>query len=442
MRDLRLNSTGGFKLKAGRAESILLGCLKGLDQETRAQLGRLEEADWGELVRAAAKHGVSPLLYERLSSQASSETKAPECILQALREAFLMNGARNELLFQDLGLVLRAMRGDGIPVVALKGAHLAELVYAQRALRRMVDIDLLVRRPDLARSAARLRQMGYSCATEDVEAWLDQDLSANHLPSFFKPPNPRIEIHWTIDPVHPVPMESVWGRVRSATLGGADALVLSPEDLVLHLCLHAEHHDFGTGLILLCDLSATLQRYGGQINWESVQSSACEWQAENCVYLALRLATELLQAPVPGAVLRALEPQEEVADWLALASATVLAGEDELVCQTGRALQPLALILQVPAPKSFGRRMKSVFRAVFPRRRNMREYMAVWHSLPLTGVRRYTCYVTRALYWLGRGFRTARYWVHHRETTAAYLRKELRKRRLRAWLKGRSRGGD
>jgi hypothetical protein len=441
MRDLRLNSTGGFELKAGRAESILLGCLRGPDPETRAQVGALAEADWGELRRAAARHGVSPLLYARLGSQPSSEIEVPEGVLQALREAFLMNGARNALLFQDLAQVLTALRQDGIPVVVLKGAHLAELVYAQRALRRMGDIDLLVRRPDLARTAGLLRQMGYSWEIEDPEAWLDKGVPTNHLPPFLKPPHPRIEVHWTINWACPAPLESLWRRVRPATLGGADALVLSPADLVLHLCMHAEQDGFERGLRPLCDLSATLERYGGEIDWDCVQSTAREGQAENCVYLALRLAKELLQAPVPAAVLRALEPHDEAADWLAQASATVLAGEDEVASETDKTLQPLALILQVPAPKSFGRRMKSIFRTVFPSRERMREYMAVWHSLPLTRVRSYTCYVTRGLDWLGRGFRAARYWARHRQATADYLRKQLRKRRLRKWLKGRSRGG-
>ena len=292
MRDLRLNSTGGFKLEAGPAESMLLGFLKGVSPETRAQAGQLDEAGWGELGRAAGRHGVRPLLYERLSSQAGSEMKVPEGMLQELREVFLMNGARNELLFQDLARVLRAVHREGIPVVALKGAHLAELVYAQRALRPIGDIDLLVRKPDLARTAALLRQMGYAWQTEDLGAWLEQGSPTSHLLPFFKPPNPRIEVHWTFDPAFPVPLEGVWRRVRPATLGGAEALVLSPADLVLHLCLHAEQDGFERGLRPLCDLTATLARCGSEIDWECVESGARESKAEKCVYLALRLARE------------------------------------------------------------------------------------------------------------------------------------------------------
>lgn len=439
MHHLWSNSSAGFKLKAGRAESLLAGCLRGPDAETRAELGQLAEAGWGALLRAAARHGVSPLLYERLSSPAGSETKAPAGVVAALREAFLMNGARNELLFQDLARVLRALRGDGLGVVVLKGGHLAELVYAQRALRKMADIDLLVRRGDLARAAARLSELGYSWETENLGTWLAPGLAASHLQPFSKPPHPRIEVHWTINTFRPVPMEGVWGRVRPATLAGVDALVLSPGDLVLHLCLHADQHWFRTGLRLLCDLSATLERYGGEIDWDCVVSSAREAQAEKCVYLALRLARELVRAPVPGVVLQALEPRN-AGKWLALAAATVLAGEDDLAPETAKAVGPLQVFARVPGSGSIGSRMKSVWRSVFPSREHMREYMAAAHSLPLTRLRSYICYVTRGCDWLGRGFRVARHWVQHRTVTAEYVRKQIRNRRLRAWLEGGRRG--
>ena len=112
MRDARLKSTGGFKLKAGRVESILPGCLKGLDQETEAQVEQLVEADWGELMRA---------------------------------------------------------------------------------LRWMGDIDLLVRRPDLAGAAALLRGLGYSWTInwarhrEATADRLRQELRQRRLRAWLKP---------------------------------------------------------------------------------------------------------------------------------------------------------------------------------------------------------------------------------------------------------------
>ncbi len=90
----------------------------------------LSESDWTEVVVLADRHAVTPMLYERLTTGAWSPA-APERVLQRLREAFLMNGAKNALLYKELAQVLEALRQAGIPVIVLKGAHLAALVYGQ-----------------------------------------------------------------------------------------------------------------------------------------------------------------------------------------------------------------------------------------------------------------------------------------------------------------------
>src|ERR1039458_6158332 len=67
----------------------------------------LSESDWTEVVDLAALHGVLPLLYECLTTGASPPT-VPERVLQRLREGFLMNGAKNALLFNELAHVSQA----------------------------------------------------------------------------------------------------------------------------------------------------------------------------------------------------------------------------------------------------------------------------------------------------------------------------------------------
>ena len=74
--------------------------------------------------------------------------------------AYLENAARNLRLYDNLCKVLKILRRDGIPVIVLKGAHLAELVYGNRALRFMGDLDLLVQKDDVMRVDALLIEMG------------------------------------------------------------------------------------------------------------------------------------------------------------------------------------------------------------------------------------------------------------------------------------------
>src|ERR1019366_9610419 len=125
----------------------------------------LSESDWTEVVDLAALHGVLPLLYQRLTTGACPPT-VPERVLQRLRDGFLMNGAKNALLFRELAQVLRALEQANIPVIVLKGAHLAASVYIHMAVRTMGDIDLLVGRNDLEKSVSRLGDLGYFAKTK------------------------------------------------------------------------------------------------------------------------------------------------------------------------------------------------------------------------------------------------------------------------------------
>ena len=136
-----------------------------------------------------------------------------------------MTFARNMNLYHELSHVLTVLRHDDIPVIVLKGAHLAEIVYENIALRPMCDVDLLVKKEDLTRVQRKLLETGYSPFT-------------NRL---------LLDIHWHLENSMtdlPVDMDMIWERAQPAFIAGVKVLVLSPEDLLLHLCLHLGFHHF------------------------------------------------------------------------------------------------------------------------------------------------------------------------------------------------------
>ncbi len=286
---------------------VLLCCLAaGADDTRTARLARLSTADWDRLIEQSARHRLAPLLYQRLK-RLGPGTGIPAGILQALREAYLGSAARSMRLGHELEQVVTALQADDIPVIALKGAHLAEVVYGNAALRPMSDIDLLVRRMDLSRAADRMLEIGYS-------SWQSVGAKQAHLPPFVKPGATCIEIHWSIArPTSPfrIDVDGLWSRARPTVIAGVKPLVLSPEDLLLHVSLHASfQHRFALGLVPFCDISATLQYYQAEMDWEEVGLRARHWGAGKCAYLTLHLARQLLAAPVPDDVLKALEPTD------------------------------------------------------------------------------------------------------------------------------------
>jgi hypothetical protein len=416
----------------------LLDCLaESPDRTTASRSGPRSESDWREVVALAARHGVSPLLYERLTA-GTSPPAVPERVLQTLREAFLMNGAKNALLYQELAQVLRKLQQDNVPVIVLKGAHLAALVYEKPALRTMVDIDLLVPKSDLARTASRLRDLGYFPeGFEEIAASCED--SRHHLPLMLKPPGPGIEIHWTIaNPIVPFSIDTagLWERARPATIAGVAARVLSPEDLLLHLCVHSASHGLASlglapsplGLRVLCDIAAIVRRHKHDLNWQHVQTRAIEWQAGKSVYQLLWLGKELLQVDVPGAVLASLQPRDFDQRWAALAREQVaLAGAEPRPPDPVESVLGPLMVLGIQCRSAVRRgKIGLLLQTAFPSRGRMARYMARHHSAPLNPIRNYSCYLTRAIDWLAKGAGLAWYCATHRRQAAACVRK-LRK---------------
>jgi hypothetical protein len=295
----------GLRMKQPTEPQFLLQCLAVDGSEAHADgLAQLADSGWDDLVTLADRHGLTPVLYQRLRMLGASAS-IPRRAVQRLGKAYLSIARDNQRLYAELGHVLRALQKDRIPTIALKGAHLAAVVYGNIALRPMCDVDLLVKSDDLSAAEAVLLGMGY-------EQYGGADRFAMHLAPLIKPGMAPVEIHWTIEqPANPfkIDTDGLWERARSATIAGVEVLVLSPEDLLLHLCLHTCFQNmFDVGLRGLCDIATTIHHYHDDIDWARVQQRARAWGARNGVYLTLYLARELLQAAVPEETLASLKP--------------------------------------------------------------------------------------------------------------------------------------
>ena len=301
-------------------DTLLLQCLRTPSSDVeRPDSGDISSDDWHRMVEVALRHGVAPLLYQRFKAEAEGRTPPPP-VVQKLREAYFSVATRNTKLYHELGSVVRELETKDVPVVLLKGAHLAEVVYGNIALRPMADADVLVRKDDLPRAVDGLLEMG-CLASRHV--CIEAELATNHdLPMFLSPDGLHLEVHWTLErPTSPfaIDLEGVWWRAQRAVIAGTDTSVLSPEDLLLHLCLHAcFHHRFAMGLQPLCDIAATLEHYGEAVDWGQLVQRARQWRVQRGVYLVFRLARDLLCASVPDQVLETLDPGDlapGLAEW-------------------------------------------------------------------------------------------------------------------------------
>jgi hypothetical protein len=285
---------------------LLAGLRAGGEPWAREAIRGAPLAAWDDILALATRHGVLPLLARSLL-RSGGEHGVPETIRSRLARDWRSTGVRNALALAHLGEVLRRLAGADVPVLALKGADLAERVYEDVSFRSMSDVDLLVP-PDRIGVAVRvLDAVGF--VPEDAHGPhpsrqvvpVAEDL---HVAPMIRRGGIRVEIHYAIAAAaeagaidHP----GIWQRAEQARIGGGPARVMAPEDLLLHLCIHlASHHGFEARLGQVCDIPAVVDRWSDRIDWAVLWGRARAWGVERSVDATFSLAERLLGWIPPG----------------------------------------------------------------------------------------------------------------------------------------------
>jgi hypothetical protein len=298
-------------------QELILRCLQIEDTDQKiSRLAKFSPVDWGRLLVQAEQHALDPIIAWQIKSL-GLEALPPEEIRQVFRQSLLISTGNNLVLFNELGKVLRQFKQAGIPVIVLKGAHLAAIVYEHIGQRSMEDIDLLVHSGHIQESSQILTKLGYQSKGISSDP-LDTHFVKHHLPDFSKPDFKPIEIHWTIgNPNSPFRIEpgDVWRDAQTESIAGIQTLVLAPHDLIVYLCMHSYAHNYEQGLRPFVDLLQVIRHYQGSVQWDKVKQRAKQWKATRCVFLMFCISNQLFGSP-PEAVLNLFLPLELNLQWV------------------------------------------------------------------------------------------------------------------------------
>jgi hypothetical protein len=296
--------------------------------------------DWAAFRQCAWDEGAALLWYSRVRGR----NLAPPALETELQAAYRENALRNTALFCKRDRVLRELRNDGLDVILLKGAALAESVYGDIALRPMIDLDLLVRPRDasavLQRLAGegyllvkpremiavlkRLTRAGYSTSL-DLEPRASPPLEYENEIAVFKPGNTRycFDVHWSLfyslyyrhkmqpEAQSEAQSEWFWSTTMPIDATGTPARMLGPEAQVLYLAAHLMLNHRGRGLMWWQDVGEVVWTFRGRLDWRVLceRAQACNLVLPlQCVLLDL---VEHWHLPIPIAAveqLRALRP--------------------------------------------------------------------------------------------------------------------------------------
>ncbi len=289
---------------------LLLACLRVTPTPTlTTDLAQLSPSDWQQLLQLSQQQHISPLFYHRLKEHQLSELVTP-AVRQQLQQLQLANSVRNMRINHELRRLAAAFQAVQIPIIVLKGAYLAAAVYPNPALRFMADLDLLVPQAALPAVVALLQQQGYEPVIPIVLEAHTQ--TSHHLPPFRHAERVvGVEIHWTIttpDDADTVNIGQFWAQAQPITIAGMLGQTFCPEDLLLHICVHATyHHYFAQDIRYLCDIDAIVRRYP-TLDWQLLIARAKQRRWTRGVHTALYLTRQLLGTAIPDQVIAALGP--------------------------------------------------------------------------------------------------------------------------------------
>jgi len=256
--------------------------------------------DWTRLLQLARAHGLIPLLQSHAASGAVPWPADARADLDARARGI---AHYNLQLTAELLALLRLCADQAIPVVPLKGPVLAQQIYASVALRRLGDLDLLVREADLVRCIRLLEERGYQLAPGSPSAADDFDRRNSHHVAVVDPRRritielhrcllrPRARGRWDLEMIAP--------RLERRQFMGSPVSVLPPEDLLVYLCEHGAEHAWGRLEWLVA--VAELLRTGQLRDWARVTRWADQLGTTRRVRAALLLADTLFGAN-PGGV--------------------------------------------------------------------------------------------------------------------------------------------
>ena len=405
-----------MKNKPGK--EILLGLLR-----AEPVIGTTPE-QWRAVTLLARQHRVSSLLFWRLKTLGITGQVPPD-LLQELYSASLETAARNLRIYHELSGLFERFQHDKIEGVLLKGAYLAEEVYGNVAIRPMDDVDLLVKKSDLGR-------VGEIMQVLDFTPLLPSRVPAKEFHHFGFTHNSNgldVEVHWDlIDPTHNihVDLDGLWERTQATLVAGIPVRAMTPEDQILHLCVHASVHVFEYGLSAMCDLNETLRHFLNKIDWECLRQRAYSWNAERCLYVNMRLAKELLHAPVTDDWLNTIQPADFELRFLTIARKHLFASVE----RTGINLNSWSNLVEFWKADNLPHKISFLWQRLFPSRQSM----ALKYGVPPGSLRIFLFYPVRLKDLLKENSRVAWRLLRREEQLLSQADQQNQVNRLRSWL--------
>lgn len=306
-----------FRAVLRRPEAeLLLSCARSRMEPDRALRVRQvlkERIDWSYLIQEALYHGVIPLLFWNLTRVTSNGV--PKETLGQIKNTFNVIARWNLCLTGELLKLLNLFRDVGIRALPFKGPVLAAAAYGNLSLRHFSDLDILVPKEDMLKAKEVLILRGYQPKLKLSASQETAYLRSHHDYKFIRSRDGVVvEIQWGVTErlfAFPFAFDNIWERRETVPVAGVSVANLSPEDLLLILCVHGAKHRWGQ-LKWICDIAELVDAYRERIDWNRLTVVARTLRGERMLLLGLFLAEHLLGAVLPPQALNRMKKEHQV----------------------------------------------------------------------------------------------------------------------------------
>lgn len=273
--------------------------------------------DWDYIIQSSIRHGVAPLLrnaIQQILPHLKTGNQVPAHAMERLEILYQTSRRRNQRLYQIVAEIARECTKAGIAVMGLKDLQLARSIYPDPALRPMGDIDLLIRPEDYEKAADCMFRLGFERTPFTNLPYILKYAWGHHFRR--RRDNTYVDLQWNVMQIEwdvyqegsfDFEIERMWKNAQKMAVDDYFILVPSLEDMLFHLCVHLDGHQFSE-LILLCDIYELIKQNESRIDWQYFIQIVNRYKAEPFTYYSLRLIEHLFQIDLPNEVLRSIKP--------------------------------------------------------------------------------------------------------------------------------------
>jgi len=270
------------------------------------ELLRTSAVNWDSLLRLADRERATALVWRRIRTRAADQM--PATVRERFERMAMVADFTAGYLEQRIGETLARLNGRGVRALLLKGSALAVSSYGSFVERPMGDVDVVVERDRADEAFSVFQEAGWRWDAENYPR--ERYHGHHHYPPLLdgRGADVRLELHTGLFVSgSPFTLDStlLFREGRVMKVGAGEAVIPSPEHLLLHTCIHYtwSHMMLFGAWRAFRDVTA-LQRAG--LDWDKFLAEARRHRAESASYWTLRMAERLAGAVPPDTVMQRL----------------------------------------------------------------------------------------------------------------------------------------